>query len=48
MKKFEEHLRDKAHQKKIKNAKKTVPISSRHPSRLSHKNDEAQIMLKFF
>lgn len=40
MKRFEEEMKEKAHLKKIRNAKKTVPISSRnHGRNSSHKNE---------
>lgn len=51
MKKFEEILKEKAHLNKIKNAKKTVPKSSKiNASKLSSSkvNDEAQLLLQLY
>lgn len=51
MKKFEEILKEKAHLNKIKNAKKTVPPTSKvNTSKLgsSKVNDEAQLLLKLY
>ena len=49
MKKFEDEMKEKAHLKKIKNAKKTVPISTRNHGRsTAHKNEEAQLLLHLY
>ncbi len=51
MRKFEEILKEKAHLNKIKNAKKTVPVSSKaNISKLSSSkvNDEAPLLLHLY
>ncbi len=51
MKKFEEILKEKAHLSKIKNAKRTIPATSKiSTSKMasSKVNDEAQLLLKLY